>query len=78
MMKVYRVTLEIIDFDGLGGENIIDEIRNTRYSNDCIDPKVIKLESSDIGDWDDNHPLNKKIGNKEYFNKLEFQTEFEW
>ena len=39
-MKVYKVELMIIDFDGLGADAIKDEIENTHYANHCISPTV--------------------------------------
>lgn len=59
-MKVYKVEIMIIDFDGLGADGIVSEIENTRYANDCIYPKVKSIVEKDIGEWDDNHPLNSR------------------
>lgn len=68
-MKVYKVTLSIIDFDGVGDE-IKDVIESTRFPNRCIRPHVIQMESRDIGEWDDDHPLNSRKTSNEYFEKL--------
>ncbi len=59
-MKVYRVELMILDFDGLGEDGISETIECTRYPNHCMSPKVVKTESRDIGEWSDDHPLNNR------------------
>jgi len=59
-MRAYKVEIMIIDFDDLGDEGIADVIENTKYPNYCISPQVKSVQSADIGEWDDNHPLNRK------------------
>jgi hypothetical protein len=58
-MKVYKVELMVIDFDGVG-EDIPVYIEQARYPNRCITPTVVSIDSREIGDWHDDHPLNKK------------------
>ena len=58
-MKAYKVTLLIIDFDGLGDSEITNVIANTHYPNHCINPLVRNIVSRDIGEWSDDHPLNR-------------------
>jgi hypothetical protein len=58
-MRAYRVELLIIDFDGLGEKGIAEVIENTKYPNRCISPSVMSMASADIGEWHDDHPLNK-------------------
>ena len=58
-MKVYKVTLCILDFDELGPDEISIEIENVNYPNRSIYPKVVDIDSREIGEWwDDDHPLN--------------------
>lgn len=57
-MKVHKVILTIIDFDELGTDSIKVEIENTHYPNHCISPEVFSIETADIGEWDDDNPLN--------------------
>jgi hypothetical protein len=57
-MKVHKITAYIIDHDGLGKEGVIDLIENTRYPNHCHAPNVMTVDTKDIGEWDDDHPLN--------------------
>jgi hypothetical protein len=66
-MKAYKVELLIVDFDELGGEDIKNVIENQKYPNWCIDPQVKNIKEADIGEWTDDHPLNKlSTLNKEY------------
>ncbi len=69
-MKAYKIELLIIDFDGLGPEGIKSELENTKYSNHCINPKVKKVKEEDIGEWDDDHPLNKFSTQNEEYERL--------
>ena len=59
-MQVYKIELLIIDHDGLGAEGIREVLEDTRYPNHCIMPKVKSIEGKDIGEWTDEHPLNKR------------------
>lgn len=57
-MMVYKVTVSVVDFDSLGASGIKDVIENTSYANHCIYPNVAEIEGVDIGEWDDDNPLN--------------------
>lgn len=69
-MKAYKVTVLIVDHDQLGPEEITAVIENARYPNRCIMPDVKKIESCDIGPWEDEHPLNMR--DEEYYNKMKW------
>ena len=56
-MKAYKVTLIVVDHDNMGADEIKLNIENERYTN----PRVTEIESVDIGEWGDDHPLNKRI-----------------
>ena len=58
-MKVYRLEIMVIDFDGVGREGIISTIEDARYPNHCIAPSVKAVDERDI-EWSDDHPLNKR------------------
>lgn len=58
-MRAYKVELLIIDHDELGEDVIRDTLENTRYPNHCMSPHVRAVKSADIGEWHDDHPLNK-------------------
>lgn len=55
-MKAYKIEIFVIDHENIGEENIKGTLENVRYIN--ADVKSIK--SVDIGEWDDDHPLNKR------------------
>lgn len=57
-MKVYKITLMMVDFDNLGPEGAKTVIENARLPNHISPGKVMALEERDIGEWDDEHPLN--------------------
>lgn len=59
-MKVYKVEVMVIDFDQLGMDGIKVEMENVRYPNDCMSPKIVQIMAADIGEWHDDHPLNKR------------------
>lgn len=59
-MKAYKLEVLIIDFEDVGESDIKGLIENTKYPNWCISPDVKNIVSADIGEWDDNHPLNKR------------------
>lgn len=69
-MKAYKVTLLVIDFDELGQDGIEEEIENVRYPNDCLYPTVMAIESRDIGEWSDDHPLNHHATQESEFERL--------
>ena len=58
-MKAYKVEILVVDHDELGGEEIKEVLENTRYPNHCVAPTVMSIVEKDIGEWEDNHPLNK-------------------
>ena len=58
-MKAYILTIVVIDHDEIGGDEIVKTIENARYPNRCIDPHVEATAEHDIGEWDDDHPLNQ-------------------
>jgi hypothetical protein len=69
-MKVYKVELMVLDFEGIGADGIKEEIENARYGNRCISPEVVAAESRDIGEWSDEHPLNQIDKAEAEFNRL--------
>ena len=57
-MQVHKLSVIILDFDELGPEGVKEALESGRFANRCISPKVSAIESVDIGEWDDDHPLN--------------------
>jgi len=58
-MKAYKVEILIVDHDRLGSDQILAELENARFANDCINLQVKSIQGKDIGKWHDDHPLNK-------------------
>ncbi len=55
-MNVHKITLIFKDFESVGVENIINYIENTEICQRY--PIVFSIETVDIGEWTDEHPLN--------------------
>jgi hypothetical protein len=74
-MKIYKVTLFIIDHDELGEGDISETLESTKYPNRCISPEVWEIESKEIGEWSDDHPLNQRSTDTgEFYSHLEKET----
>ena len=69
-MKAYKVELLIIDHSNMSKDDIKNTIENTKYPNWCIYPEVKKIESRNIGEWHNNHPLNLKTDSDVVYKKL--------
>ena len=69
-MKVYKVELLIVDHDNVGGAGIVEVLENQKYPNYCISPNVMDVESAEIGEWSDDHPLNKIDTIQDEYNRL--------
>lgn len=69
-MQVIKLEVMIIDFDGLGADEIKSVIENQRYPNDCISPDVRKIEVREIGKWSDEHPLNHRDKSEAEYHRL--------
>jgi hypothetical protein len=69
-MKVYKVELMIIDHDDLGEKEIVSELQNVRYANDCIAPHVVTIAERELGEWTDDHALNSSTGWKAEFRRM--------
>jgi hypothetical protein len=69
-MKAYKVELLIVDFDEVGPKGIAQELENARYGNRCMSPQVMAVEGADIGEWSDEHPLNRRSAAAEEYKRL--------
>lgn len=69
-VQVHKVTLYVIDFDHLGAAEVSRTLEQTRYTNRCIEPAVLEVETKDIGEWSDSHPLNYKATNRQELARL--------
>jgi len=57
-VKVHKIELYVVDFDEVGATGTKETIENAMFPNDCISPNVIDVQTVDIGEWHDAHPLN--------------------
>jgi hypothetical protein len=69
-MKVYKIEVMVIDHDDVGSPGILNMLEDARYPNDAITPKVISAQMKDIGEWTDEHPLNKRDTALAYYTEL--------
>lgn len=53
-MKAYKIELIVVDFEDYGAEACAQELLSCKY----ICPSLLSLVEADIGEWDDDHPLN--------------------
>jgi hypothetical protein len=58
-MKAYLLTVLVIDHDKIGEAEVKSVLEDARYPNRCIGPLVQNIETFDIGEWSDDHPLNQ-------------------
>lgn len=68
-MKAYKIELLIVDHDDVGAD-IPSMIEDGHYPNHCLAPIVMSVQEADIGEWDDNHPLNKRDTMTWEYNRL--------
>ena len=59
-MNVMKIVLAVVDFDGLGTDEVRRTIEEARYPNRCISPSVLSVDVRDIGEWEYSNPLNFK------------------
>lgn len=60
--KAYKITINVLDFEGIDPREMIQMIENVKF----LYPSVRKMEQTDLGEWDDDHPLNKKLTYEQY------------
>ena len=65
-MNVHRLVIMVVDFDEIGAEGVKSVIENARFPNDCISPHVMEVDTRDIGEWHDEHPLNYRECKEEF------------
>jgi len=68
-MKVYKVTVCVVDHDKLGPDGVKEGMECARYSNHCMQPRVMDVETREI-EWSDDHPLNIYATEAEEFKRL--------
>ena len=53
-MKAYKIEVLVLDFEGMGEEEVKHLIENNRF----LHAHVMSSKNKEI-EWDDDHPLNK-------------------
>lgn len=53
-MKAYRIVTYVVDMQNWGLGVILEELQRSRH----ISVDVGAIDEIDIGEWDDDHPLN--------------------
>lgn len=69
-MKVHKITIMVIDHDGVGPDEAAAVLKAARYPNRCIYPHVMGVESRDIGEWSDSNPLNRASTMRDEFARI--------
>jgi len=62
-MKAYKVELLVLDHANIG---VCAETFKEDF--EYLFPRVMSIQSKEIGEWDDNNPLNR--GDKQFYDKL--------
>ena len=71
-MKAYK--FEVVCFDPNGDcdfDGMLYEMENQRYF--CT--QIVSAQSTECGEWDDDHPLNKHSTSAEYIKTANWTTE---
>ena len=58
-MRAYKVTLLILDNEGMDPDEITQTLESQRYPNRCLSPEVLSIYGAEVEDWSDEHPLNQ-------------------
>ena len=73
-MNAYKVELLIINHEGLSEEGIKLELNNVTFPNDCLRPHVMTIDSRGIGEWADDHPLNRRDTMVKFYKDLFYEA----
>ena len=55
-MKAHLITVLVVDFEDCGAEAVTDLLVGNRR----LSAQAIETKTADIGEWDDDHPLNRR------------------
>ena len=67
-MKAYRLEVLVLGFENMSMGDVIREVGNCRH----ISPRVLSSKEAEIGEWHDDHPLNKFSETAECIKRLEW------
>lgn len=63
-MKAYKVELLVLGFENLSEDDLRHYLSNVKH----VYPTIIDVKEAEIGEWTDDHPLNKTT--KEEYHRL--------
>ena len=64
--KAYKIELLVVDFENFPEDEIIYLLENVRH----LYPSVMSIQSKEINDWDDDHPLNNRNTAKQAYKEM--------
>jgi hypothetical protein len=73
-MKAYKIEILVIDHEEVGPEQIKEYIEDAKFPNYCFGLKVKNMIEKEIGEFNDDHPLNKKVTCEDEYKKLFGET----
>lgn len=65
-MKVYKIELMVMNHENVSDKDIETILEDVRH----LYPTVVSMESKEIGEWTNDHPLNKHAEWKPIYNEL--------
>jgi hypothetical protein len=66
-MKAYKVEVLVLDHECVGEDGVVYFLENVKY----LYPKVMSIQSKEIGEWDYDNPLNRRDeACREYYEHL--------
>jgi hypothetical protein len=65
-MKAYKVEVLVLGFEDMSEDDIVYFIENIKH----LYPTVMSIQSKEIGEWNDDHPLNKTDTIKQTYEEL--------
>ncbi len=63
-MKAYKLEVLVIDHEGYGVQEFENQLENLDFVH------VVRSKEAEIGEWDDDHPLNQKRTMVKEFDRL--------
>lgn len=64
--KAYKIELLVVDFENTPEDEITYLLEDVRH----LYPSVMSIQSKDIDDWDDDHPLNNRNTEKQAYKEM--------
>ena len=65
-MKAYKLEVLVIDTNEVGIDCVLEAVEESRY----VSIDILEVSEADIGEWMDDHPLNKHSTKRDEYNRL--------